>query len=101
MVKFKNFLEKVFESKSSDPSSRKIEGIVLEIVKTKYANDEDTVTYSELMKYTQTASPYSLELAIRNLSSMNILVSKDSNSLTITDKANHEYEKRKNDGTLF
>jgi len=101
MIKFKNFVEKVLESKSSDLSPRKIEGIVLEIVKAKYANEEYTVTYSELMKYTQTASPYSLELAIRNLSSMNILVSKDANSLIITDKANHEYEKRKKDGTLF
>jgi hypothetical protein len=53
------------------------------------------------MKYTQTASPYTLESAIRNLSSLNILVRKDANNLTITDKANKEFERRKNAGTLF
>ena len=101
MVKFHNFLEKILKSTSGDLLSRKIEGIILEIVKTRYANGEDTVSYSELMKHTQTASPYSLELAIRNLSSKNILESKDANNLTITHKANQEFEKRKNDGTLF
>jgi hypothetical protein len=53
------------------------------------------------MKHTKTASPYSLGLVIRNLSSKNILESKDANNLTITDKANQEFEKRKNDGSLF
>lgn len=101
MVEIQNFLDKVLKSKSSDVLSRKIEGIVLEIIKTRFANGEETVSYSELMKYTQTASPYTLELAIRNLSAMNILVSKDAHNLTITEKAIQEYEKRKNDGTLF
>ena len=101
MVEFKNFLEKVLKSTSGDLLTRKIEGIILEIVKTRYAKGKDTVSYSELMEHTQTASPYSLELAIRNLSSKNILESKDANNLTITDKANQEFEKRKNDGTLF
>ena len=101
MVKFNNFLERILKSTSGDLLSRKIEGIILEIAKTRYAKGEDTVSYSELMKHTQTASPYSLELAIRNLSSKNILVNKDANNLTITYKANQEFEKRKNDGTLF
>jgi DNA-binding FadR family transcriptional regulator len=101
MVKFKNFLEKILMSTSRDLLSLRIEGIILEIVKTRYAKGEDTVSYSELIKQTQTASRYSLELAIRNLSSKNILSNKDGNNLTITDKANEEFEKRKNDGTLF
>ena len=101
MVKFKNLLEKILKSTSRDLLSRKIEGIILELVKTRYSKGEDTVSYSELMKHTQSASSYSVELAIRNLSSQNILKSKDANNLTITDKANQEFEKRKNDGTLF
>lgn len=101
MVEFKNFLEKVLKSTSGDLLTRKIEGIILEIVKTRYAKGKDTVSHSELVKHTQTASPYSLELAIRNLTSKNILKSKDANNLSITDKANLEFEKRKNDGTLF
>ncbi|VFJ14721.1 hypothetical protein [Candidatus Nitrosocosmicus franklandus] len=101
MVEFKNFLEKVLKSTSGDLLTRKIEGIILEIVKTRYGKGKNTVSYSELIKHTQTASPYSLELAIKNLSSKNILENKDANNLTITDKANQEFEKRKNDGTLF
>ena len=101
MVKFKNFLEDILKSTSRDLLSRKIEGIILEIVKTRYAKGKDTVSYSELTKHTQTASPDSRELAIRNLSDMDILESKDINNLTITDKADQEFEKRKNDGTLF
>jgi hypothetical protein len=101
MVEFKNFLEETLKSTSRDLLSLKIEGIILEIVKTRYAKGEDTVSYLELIKNTQTASPNSLELAIRNLSDIDILESKDANNLTITDKADQEFEKRKNDGTLF
>lgn len=101
MSKFQKFLDKILKPKSDDLSSRKIEGIVLDIISTKYNQGENTVSYSELMKYTQTASPYTLESAIRNLSSLNILVRKDANNLTITDKANKEFERRKNEDTLF
>ena len=97
----KIFLNKLLEMRSSDLLSSKIEGIVLEIVKTKYAEGENTISHSELMKHTQTASPHSLELALRNLSNMNILISKDVNSLTITDKPNQEFERRKNEGSLL
>lgn len=95
MSKFQNFLDKILKSKSDNLLSRKIEGIVLEIISTKYEQGENTVSYSELMKYTQTASPYTLESTIKNLSSMNILVSKDANNFTITGKASKEFERRK------
>jgi hypothetical protein len=42
-----------------------------------------------------TTFPYLLELGIRNLSIMNILIIKDANNVTITDKANQDFEKRK------
>jgi hypothetical protein len=48
-----------------------------------------------------TTFPYLLELGIRNLSIMNILIIKDANNVTITDKANQDFEKRKIMELLF